>query len=133
MVRPGNGSYAFVGKCGLTGSTGFAVLRPKRREARELIYLASTSPENIDRLAHLADGAAYPAVRPEVVFATDICCVGDALVKAFSTVTRPLIDRLEASKHECVSLAATRDLLLPKLMSGEIRLKEAERIVEAAQ
>ena len=28
MVRPGNGSYAFVSEDGLTGSTGFAALRP---------------------------------------------------------------------------------------------------------
>ena len=30
------------------------------------------------------------------------------------------------------TLAATRDLLLPKLMSGEIRVKDAEKIAEAA-
>jgi type I restriction enzyme S subunit len=132
MVRPGNGSYAFVGECGLTGSTGFAVLRPKRSEARELIYLASTAPENIDRLSHLADGAAYPAVRPEVVLATEIMDAGKSLMKAFSTATGLLIDRLEANKQEIATLAQTRDLLLPKLMSGEIRMKDAEKIAEAA-
>ena len=31
------------------------------------------------------------------------------------------------------ALAATRDLLLPKLMSGEIRVRDAEKIAEAAQ
>lgn len=30
------------------------------------------------------------------------------------------------------TLAATRDLLLPKLMSGEIRLRDAEAIAENA-
>jgi len=66
-VRPGNGSYAYVSAQGLTGSTGFAVLRPKNRIFREVVYLAATAKENIDRLAHLADGGAYPAVRPELV------------------------------------------------------------------
>jgi type I restriction enzyme S subunit len=70
MVRPGNGSYAFVSEDGLTGSTGFAALRPMHRDTREFVYLAVTTRENIDRLAHLADGGAYPAVRPEVVMAT---------------------------------------------------------------
>ncbi|MBV5338218.1 MAG: restriction endonuclease subunit S [Deltaproteobacteria bacterium] len=55
-VRPGNGSYSFISKNGLTGSTGFAVLRPKHRIYRELIYCAATAAENIERLAHLADG-----------------------------------------------------------------------------
>jgi type I restriction enzyme, S subunit len=70
MVRPGNGSYAFVNEEGLTGSTGFAALRPMHPDTREFVYLAVTTRQNIDRLAHLADGAAYPAVRPEVVMAT---------------------------------------------------------------
>ena len=132
-VRPGNGSYAFVGNDGLTGSTGFAVLRPKRAEARELVYCAATSPENIDRLAHLADGGAYPAVRPEAVLETKFVGPSDyRLASSFSKITSPIMGRIEANKRENRTLAATRDLLLPKLMSGEIRLKEAEKVVECA-
>jgi type I restriction enzyme S subunit len=115
----------------LTGSTGFAVLRPTQYHARELVYLASTTPENIERLAHLADGAAYPAVRPEVVLATEVVNVPELLLKAFSTITGPLIDRLGSNEQQSITLATTRDLLLPKLMSGEIRLKEAEKKVQA--
>ena len=46
-VRPGNKSYALIGEAGLTGSTGFAVLRPLHSEYREFVYLASTAPDNI--------------------------------------------------------------------------------------
>ena len=63
-VRPANGSFALVDQEGLTGSTGFAVLRPKELHDRESVWCAATSKTNIDRLAHLADGAAYPAIRP---------------------------------------------------------------------
>lgn len=59
-VRPGNGSYAFVSANGLTGSTGFAVLRPRRPEYAQFVYLAATASENIETLSHLADGGAYP-------------------------------------------------------------------------
>lgn len=48
----------------------------------------------------------------------------------------PLLDSLEAqgetSLNESVALAELRDALLPKLMSGEIQVREAERIVEDA-
>ena len=64
-VRPGNGSFAMIGENGLTGSTGFAVLRPKQPHYRELVYCIITSAEIIERLSHLADGAAYPAVLPQ--------------------------------------------------------------------
>lgn len=132
-VRPGNGSYAYVGRDGLTASTGFAALRPKRITFSELVYCCATSRENIERLNKLADGGAYPAVRAEVVLATQVPSVSDDLVEGFASIASPLTNRVEHNKSENHTLAATRDLLLPKLMSGEIRLREAEETAEAAQ
>jgi type I restriction enzyme S subunit len=43
-----------------------------------------------------------------------------------------LRDLVEANQSESATLAATRDLLLPRLMSGELRVKDAERAIEAA-
>jgi type I restriction enzyme, S subunit len=131
-VRPGNGSYAFVSGDDLTGSTGFAVLRPIQDIYREAVYLAVTSKDNIDRLAHLADGGAYPAVRPELVAATELICASEGVFSAFSSATGGLIDRAEANKRENRTLATTRDFLLPKLMSGEVRVKDAEKLVGEA-
>ncbi len=131
-VRPGNGSYAVIDQDGLTGSTGFAVLRPQNVAHREMIYCAATSAENIERLSHLADGAAYPAVRPDVVADTEIVLGPPSVIDAFSTTCAPLIDRCEANKRENKTLAAMRDLLLPKLMSGEIRVPEAETLAKQA-
>jgi type I restriction enzyme, S subunit len=49
----------------------------------------------------------------------------------FDRIVGPILDRLRAALFENRALAATRDALLPKLMSGEIRVKDAEKIVEA--
>ncbi|MGE0205787.1 MAG: restriction endonuclease subunit S [Hyphomicrobiaceae bacterium] len=131
-VRPGNGSYAYIGRNGLTGSTGFAVLRPLGPQLSPLVYCAATRRENIDRLATLADGGAYPAVRPDLVLATDVVGSKSQAGEFFGELCGPLIGKIEANKEENQTLAATRDLLLPKLMSGEIRLREAEAIAEEA-
>jgi type I restriction enzyme S subunit len=50
----------------------------------------------------------------------------------FNRIVGPTLDRIRAALFENRALAATRDALLPKLMSGEIRVKDAERIAEAA-
>jgi len=131
-VRPGNGSYALIAEDGLTGSTGFAMLRPRCPQYAEFVYLAATAPENIEALAHLADGAAYPAVRPEVVAATPVTCPGHELMMAFSHAAQPLLARMATNERQSRTLAALRDALLPKLISGEIRVKEAERLVADA-
>ena len=40
---------------------------------------------------------------------------------------QPCYDRIVACKQESRTLAAMRDTLLPKLISGELRVKDAER------
>ena len=129
-VRPGNDSYALVSEPGLTGSTGFAVLRPKAAEFTEFVYLAITSADSIEALAHLADGAAYPAVRPDVVAATPIVRPDRQILTRFSSSAGALLGRIAHSEKESHTLASLRDLLLPKLISGEIRLRQAENAVE---
>ncbi|MBU6427868.1 MAG: restriction endonuclease subunit S [Cyanobacteria bacterium REEB65] len=131
-VRPGNGSYAYVTGDGLTGSTGFAVLRPFRANAREFVYLAATSPDNIDVLAHLADGGAYPAVRPELVLETPVVIPPEEALTAFSCQCRPLLESIAGAEEQCRTLGAVRDALLPRLLSGDLRVPDAERLVVAA-
>ena len=131
-VRPGNGSYAFISVDGLTGSTGFAVLRPRRTEYAQFIYLAATIAENIEALAHLADGGAYPAVRPEVVIATQVVRPSDQVLERFSMLNGSFFARMAENELESRNLVALRDSLLPKLISGELRVKDAEKIVEPA-
>lgn len=131
-VRPGNRSFALIGRDGITGSTGFAVLRPKHAGYREFLYLAATADDAIAFLAHRADGAAYPAVRPDVVVGVPSVWASHSVLLAFSGLVAPLIDRTIANRAEAQTLAATRDLLLPRLMSGELRVNDAERMLEPA-
>jgi type I restriction enzyme S subunit len=57
----------------------------------------------------------------------------ETLINNFGMLVSLLHDRILANCGQNQTLAATRDLLLPKLMSGEIRLREAEERLEAAQ
>ena len=56
-----------------------------------------------------------------------------AVAQAFTEQIRPAIERILASIHESHTLAALRDTLLPKLVSGELRVGDVERFVGAAQ
>ncbi|WP_288338450.1 restriction endonuclease subunit S [uncultured Sphingomonas sp.] len=133
-VRPGNGSYAYVGRDGLTVSTGFAVLRPKAKQYREIVYFAATAIDNIRWLEQLAagHGGAYPAVNPDKVSATTVIVPGDRVAKAFAAATAGMIGRIETLKQESAELEQMRDALLPKLLSGELRVADAESVIAAA-
>jgi type I restriction enzyme S subunit len=131
-VRPGNGSYALIDHEGLTGSTGFAVLRPKHETFAEFIYLAATSAQNLDMLAQLADGGAYPAVRAEVIIEQPVVCPPNNTIARFSATTASLLSRFAQSERESRSLAKLRDTLLPRLLSGEVSVAHLVERVEAA-
>jgi len=53
-----------------------------------------------------------------------------ALVVSFTEVAVDLMKRKEGIVAETSNLSATRDALLPKLISGEIRIPDAEKILE---
>jgi len=60
-------------------------------------------------------------------------CVGSPEARArFQEVIQPIYGKLIANLFENRDLATTRDLLLPKLMSGEISLRDAEKIAGEA-
>lgn len=124
-VRPANGSYAFIQQENLTGSTGFAVLSPKKDIYSEFIYIASTDDENIKRLAHLADGGAYPAVSYEMVQNTPCILpieadVKDSILNLFHKKVKWFYCLSANNFEENKTLVNTRDTLLPKLLSGEL-------------
>ena len=122
-VRPGNGSFALIDEEGLTGSTGFAVLRPREAADRELVWCVATSSENIDRLSHLADGGAYPAIPPADVLLTPVAVAQPEVRAAFSRLSDSLLGRMEEGKRECRGLSALRDILLPRLISGRLKVR----------
>ncbi len=55
----------------------------------------------------------------------------DDVLSILAQTVGPLVERIIENELEARALAKTRDLLLPKLMSGEIRLEEAGKAVEA--
>jgi len=69
-----------------------------------------------------AEMARYPVVLPTA----QVAC-------AFTEQISPLVSRILASIHESRTLAALRDALLPKLVSGELRVGHAERLVAGAR
>ena len=130
-VRPGNRSFAFIHQPapGLTGSTGFAVLSPKIVDHAAFVYLAATQDASIEHLSHVADGGAYPAVRPDVVSALTCVVPSVEVLCAFNRATLPLLERVSTNQLQAETLATLRDTLLPRLISGQLRLPEAEAML----
>ncbi|EGQ9169168.1 restriction endonuclease subunit S [Vibrio cholerae] len=123
-VRPGNRSFAFIGETEqpLTGSTGFAVLSPKKEFWTSFVYLATTNDDAIDEYARLADGGAYPAIKPVVIADTPCVIPTKDIAQKFWQLTGVMLKKAHQNRLENEELAKLRDTLLPKLLSGELTL-----------
>jgi len=60
-----------------------------------------------------------------------IAIANDSIYRAFGTLVEPLFQRIKYSSEEQTTLADLRDTLLPRLISGKLRVPEAEAMLTA--
>jgi len=56
----------------------------------------------------------------------------DKAQSVFHEQIRPIFRKIDTNDNESVILASLRDTLLPKLISGELRIPDAEKFVKEA-
>ncbi len=130
-VRPNRRSFLFIANPppNLVVSTGFAAISPRCPSAA-FVYAATTTDEFTDYLVANAEGSAYPAVRPDAFAKASLVVPSDEVLAAFEKIVGPWLVQAAHNVRESRTLAALRDTLLPKLLSGELRVKAVVKIME---
>lgn len=112
-------------------STDIVVVIPRGPEWAAFTLACLSSDEFVEYTDQTSTGTKMPRTSWRTMGQYKICLPSERGARAFQSLIQPLFNRIDANIHEARTLAQTRDLLLPKLMSGEIRLKDAEKSVEA--
>ena len=87
--------------------------------------------ENLAHIRRIAGGSTFSEISKKVFRPILVAIPSRKILKVFEDVVSPLYDRIVTNTKEAELLAQTRDILLPRLVSGEIRLNDAERSLEA--
>jgi len=114
-----------VGVC----STDILVVVPKEPEWFGFVIGHISSVEFISHTDAASTGTKMPRTSWQDMARFDIVLPPVKVVSAYTGIIHSLIDRIITNIHESRTLAALRDALLPKLLSGEIRVPEAEKFV----
>ncbi|HXH07931.1 MAG TPA: restriction endonuclease subunit S [Vicinamibacterales bacterium] len=106
-------------------------LRPKPRSPLTAAYLCwlLNSPQVHNVVSGYANGTTVNMLPIDGVQKPAIVCPPKRLVAAFDSVATCAARRQEEMVAESRTLAALRGALLPKLISGELRVKDAERLI----
>jgi len=112
-------------------STEFLVLRPRPPYGRSYVYCAARSSFFRQQIEGLVTGTSKSHQRAQsgAILGVGAIKPPDVLATAFEQAAAPLLDRTLECRRESRTLAALRDALLPRLISGELRVKDAERFV----
>jgi len=130
-----NGKTAFVdflqdGQIGW-GSTEYIVLHPKSPLPEEFAYCLARSEGFRDfAIQSMTGSSGRQRVPAEALGHFQLAAPPPAVAESFGRHAKPLLSRAGAAVCESRTLAALRDVLLPKLISGAIRLKDAERFLK---
>jgi len=130
-----NGKTAFVdfledGQIGW-GSTEYIVLRPRPPLPEQFGYcLARSEAFREFAIQSMTGTSGRQRVQADSLRHFKLVRASDAVAEAFGRLIKPLFARSSEAVCESRTLVALRDALLPKLSRGEIRVKDAERLLE---
>jgi len=105
-------------------STEFQVLKPKNPAWFGYLYGLLTSSDARDALTMAASGTSgsHQRVRPEDILAIRASLPNIDLAERFSSWVEPVLSKRQRNTEQIADLERMRDALLPKLMSGEVRV-----------
>ncbi len=112
-------------------STDIVVTIPRAPDWGAFILACLSSDEFVDYTNRTSTGTKMPRTSWKTMAQYKVFLPPQQVACAFQDVTQSLLDRLGANIHETAALGETRDCLIPKLMSGEIRLRNVEKAMEA--
>ena len=114
-------------------STDIVVITPQAVEWSAFVLACVSSPEFVGYTDQASTGTRMPRTSWKIMGDYRMCLPAAVVARAFQNVAHPLLERIVANIHASHILASLRDTLLPRLISGEVRVKDMEKASEQHQ
>ncbi len=128
-VRPNHKHYGFIKnpEDNLVVSTGFCVISCTKIDPN-FMYSLLTQEEMTEYLSILAEASTstYPSLKPSDIEAVEFQLPPDDLLEKFTDITSENWKKIAINYKQIKTLESLRDTLLPKLMSGDVRVEFEE-------
>lgn len=85
----------------------------------------------VERLKQRSHGSVFDTITRETLAGVSVVYPYAVVIAAFEVTLAPVMGRIKENLRQAQTLATLRDTLLPRLISGQLRLPEAESLVEA--
>jgi len=120
--------YLAISEVPVAVNQGFIAMICSERASN--LFMLNWCRENMDEIERRASGTTFQEISKTNFRPIPMVLPPVELVSVFTDAVTPHFGRIAVNLHECQTLAAIRDALLPKLLSGEIRIKDAKKFAE---
>lgn len=118
--------------CDGVASSDTIVFRPKHGAYHALTLLVAASDDFVAKAVQTSNGTKMPRANPSVLRAYKVPIGADTITAQFEAAAFPMIELAAVLQAANETLSAARDLLLPRLISGELSIAAAEHTLQAA-
>jgi type I restriction enzyme S subunit len=84
---------------------------------------------NQKKITNSQHGAAQPHINPNDLMRLEIPKIPNSILEKFENIVEPIFEKIFNSKDEIENLFQLRDIYLPKLISGELKISETEKLI----
>ena len=105
-------------------STDISVIAPMENIWSSFVLLCISSDKFVAYTDQTSTGTKMPRTSWNIMRQFELCLPTRSVTSLFQEIAQPMLDRIEANCHKSRALVALREALLPKLISGNLRLRE---------
>jgi type I restriction enzyme, S subunit len=122
--------YLAIAEVPVAINQGFIAMKPKKSVSN--VFLLLWARFGHEEILSRANGSTFLEISKANFRPIPLVAPAATVMDAFDRQLRPFYDRMVECVRESRALAALRDTFLPKLVSGELRVKDAERFIGRA-
>lgn len=121
--------YLAINEVPVSINQGFIAMRCPSSPGPQ--YVLRWCEQNMDMIKQHAGGSTFAEISKKSFRPLPFLLPSSEILKEFEREAKGLYSHMAASCKECAVLSKLRDALLPKLLSGELRVEQAEEVAEA--
>ncbi len=120
--------YVAVARVPVSVNQGFIALKPSGTVSTE--YLLNWTLANVQQFKDRASGTTFAEISKKSFRPIPILIPKEEVLRNFTSQTSSIYERVVSSMKETAILISLRNALLPKLISGDLRVPDAEKMLE---
>jgi type I restriction enzyme S subunit len=97
-----------------------------RGKAGDQYFTYFSTTRLVEQLKQRAHGSVFDTITQETFAGVSLCYPATEVIQAFEQLVEPLLMRIRENLIQANSLALLRNTLLPRLISGQLRIQEAQ-------